>query len=356
MKKLLFTAIGLMLAISVFTQKFDLGEINGASYLICIPDNWTQGLIMYAHGYEEIGEETESLEAELNEFIEIFTSRGFAFAESSYKRQGLVIKDGIEDTEALRSYFEINYGNPELCIITGHSMGGIISLATIERYPSEYDGAMPLCGWLAPVHSLMKHVLDMLVTYDYLFGENNGEIVTGIEHIEPETILNQLEQKSELATLYAEHFRVRVADLPEVIVFGQNVLKESAAWLGGLPVGNTETIYDGFGNNDTTLNREVKRYVADPDAAAYYIQYNTPTGMITDPVLAVHTTYDELLPVDNYRYYEEATQIQGTSHLYTQQYVVSDGHCKFTLEETGQSLDQLLLWIREGKRPAPKYH
>ena len=356
MKKLLVTGICLMLAISGFTQKFDLGEINGASYLICIPDNWNQGLVMYAHGYEEIGEETEAFEAELNEFMEIFTSRGFAFAASAYKRQGLVIKDGIEDTEALRSYFEIKYGDPELCIITGHSMGGIISLASIERYPSEYDGAMPLCGWLAPLHSLMKHVLDMLVSYDYLFGENNGEIVTGEKHIEPETISKLLGQKPELATLFSEHFRVRVSDLPEVIDFGQNMLKETTEWLGGLPVGNTETIYDGFGNENNKLNGKVKRYVADPDAAAYYIQYNTPTGIISDPVLALHTTYDELLPVQNYKYYEAATKIKGTGDLYTQQYVVSDGHCNFTLEETGQAFDQLLKWIIDGVRPVPEYH
>jgi len=346
----------MILAISGFTQKFDMGAINGARYLICIPDNWNGGLIMYAHGYEEIGEEIEVYEAEMNEFIEIFSSRGFAFAESSYKRQGLVIKDGIEDTEALRSYFEIKYGKPKMCIITGHSMGGMISLASIERFPYEYDGAMPLCGWLAPAHSLMKHVLDVLVTYDYLFGENSGEIVTGDDHIEPEVIQKQLEQRPDLASLFAEHFRVRESDLPEVISFGQYTLKESAAWLGGLPVGNTETIYDGFGNKNQRLNREVKRYVADPDAAAYFKQYYTPTGKISDPVLVLHTTYDELLPVENYKYYEAATRLQGTSHLYTQQYVVSDGHCNFTLEETARALDQLLKWIREGVRPAPDYH
>ncbi len=356
MKKLLVTGIGLMLAISGFTQKFELGEINGASYLICIPDNWNQGLVMYAHGYVEIGEEIEAYEAELNEFIELFTSRGFAFAESSYKRQGLVIKDGMEDTEALRSYFEIKYGKPDICLVTGHSMGGMISLATIEKYEVEYDGAMPMCGWLGPVHSLMKQVLDLLVTYDYLFGENNGEIVTGEKHTESETISKQLEQKPELSTLFSEHYRIRVPDLPEVIVFGQNMLKESATWLGGLPVGNTETIYDGFGNKNNELNKEVRRYAADPEAAAYYIQYYTPTGKISDPVLALHTTYDELVPVDNYKYYEAATQIQGTSHLYAQQYVVRDGHCNFKLEETGQALDQLLMWIREGTRPSPVYY
>jgi len=187
MKKLVVTGLGLLMSITGFSQKFDLGEINGASYLICIPDNWNQGLVMYAHGYEEIGEEIEEFEAEVNEFIEIFTSRGFAFAASAYKRQGLVIKEGMEDTEALRSYFEMNYRKPDICLITGHSMGGMITLATIERYPAEYDGALPLCGWLAPVHSLFKNGLDMLVTYDYLFEDNSGFIVNG-EEIEADII------------------------------------------------------------------------------------------------------------------------------------------------------------------------
>ena len=160
-------------------QSFDLSEINSAKYKIYIPANWNRGLVMYAHGYEEIGEESEIISEEVDEFMEIFTSRGFAYAASAYKRQGLVVKDGIEDTEALRAYFEMTYGKPELCLITGHSMGGIISLATIERYPSEYDGALPLCGWLAPLHTLMHFGLEFLVTYDYFFGENKGEIVTG---------------------------------------------------------------------------------------------------------------------------------------------------------------------------------
>ena len=179
MKSLILTAISLLVFLPQpgWSQSFDLGEINSAKYKIYIPENWNRGLVMYAHGYEDIGEESELISEEVDEFMEVFTSRGFAFAASAYKRQGLVIKDGLEDTEALRSYFEMRYGNPELCMITGHSMGGIISLATIEEFPSEYDGALPLCGWLAPVYTLLKHGLDLLLTYDYLFGENDGRII-----------------------------------------------------------------------------------------------------------------------------------------------------------------------------------
>ena len=40
-------------------QTFNLGEINSARYKIYIPEDWNGGLVLYAHGYEEIGEETE---------------------------------------------------------------------------------------------------------------------------------------------------------------------------------------------------------------------------------------------------------------------------------------------------------
>jgi dienelactone hydrolase len=354
MKKISAIVLWLLLPMAGFSQKFDLGTINGANYQICIPENWNHGLVMYAHGYEIIGEETEPFEEEVNEFMEIFTSRGFAFAASAYKRQGLVIKDGIEDTEALRSYFEMNYGSPETCIITGHSMGGIITLATIERYPSEYDGALPLCGWLAPVHTLFKNILDMLVTFDYLFGNNSGELISG-EPVEAQIIQKKLDQKPEMTTLFAEHFKIRKGDLAEMIAFNQYAFIETVGWMGGLPMGNTQTIYSGFGDMDKALNRKVLRYGADPDAELLAIQYHTPTGKIKDPVLALHTTYDQIIPVYNYTYYEEATTLQQTGDLYVQQYVVRDGHCFFSLEETADALDQLLLWIKEGKRPETKY-
>jgi pimeloyl-ACP methyl ester carboxylesterase len=337
------------------SQTYDLGEINSARYKIYIPGDWNGGLVIYAHGYEEIGEEVEGYSREVDDFMEIFTSHGFAYAESAYKRQGLIIKDGIEDSEALRSYFELKYGKPDICIITGHSMGGIISLAMIEKYPAEYDGALPLCGWLSPVYSLIKNGLDMLASYDYLFGKNDGEIVTGADYIDAESIQENLSRKPDLAGLFANRFHVRMDDIADVIAFNQLVLKECTTWLGGLPAGNIQTIYEGFGKYDGALNREILRYAADPGAKEYYINYYTPTGILSDPVLALHTVYDELSPVSNYQYYEQLTEIKRTADYYVQQYVVSDGHCEFTTGEVADAFDQLLKWIWEGQRPGPIY-
>ena len=344
-----------LLPCKAYTQTYDLGEINSARYKIYIPGEWNGGLVLYAHGYEEIGEEVEEYSEEVDDFMEIFTSYGFAFAQSAYKRQGLFIKDGIEDSEALRTYFELKYGKPSICIITGHSMGGIISMALIEQYPAEYDGALPLCGWLSPVYSLIKNGLDMVVTYDYLFGDNDGVIVTGGDYIDAESIQENLSRKPELAALFAERFGVRTDDIAEMIAFNQLVLKECKTWLGGLPAGNIQTIYEGFGKNDGALNREILRYAVDPGAKEYYINYYTPTGILSDPVLALQTVYDEILPVSNYQYYEQLTEIKRTGNYYVQQYVVRDGHCEFTNGEVADAFDQLLKWIREGQRPVPTY-
>lgn len=73
------------------------------------------------------------------------------------------------------------------------------------------------------------------------------------------------------------------------------------------------------------------------------------------PVLALHTLYDELLPVSHYQYYEELTEINGTGDYNVHQYVVSDGHYEFTTPDVADAFDLLLSWIREGQRPEPIY-
>ena len=355
-----------------FAQVLDEGEINGAAFQIRIPENWNKGLVMYAHGYEETDEykfeeeeegyeeedyeEESKEEGEEEEFLDIFTNRGYAVAFSEFRNKGVAIKEGIEDTEALRAYFETKYGKPELCIMTGHSMGGIISIATIENYQNEYQGAMPLCGWLAPTSLLVKRFLDMLVTFDYFFADNSGELITSEELVPYEKIEALIAAgNGDFIKIFSEHFRIKASDLANVIFFGQVTLKETAKNRGGLAIGNLQTIYDGFEFYDDQINQIVNRYPADPYTKGYFINYNTTTGKISDPVMAVHTTYDELIPASNYDIYEQLTNYQNTSHLYQQRYVVRDGHCNFTNEEIGLIFDQLVDWIKTGEKPELKY-
>ena len=56
---------------------------------------------------------------------EFYISQGFAWAASSYSRNGYVIDEAIEETDALRSEFNSLTGQdtPTGTIITGFSMG-----------------------------------------------------------------------------------------------------------------------------------------------------------------------------------------------------------------------------------------
>jgi pimeloyl-ACP methyl ester carboxylesterase len=331
-------------------QQFDIGEINGAKYRIYIPENWNKGLVIYCHGYEEIGEEIDPLTAELDDFVKIFSDKGFAFAESSYRKQGLIIKEGIEDTEALRQYFENTYEKTELNVIVGHSMGGMITLATIEKFHHLYEGALPLCGWLSPASSLIKRGLDMLAIYDYLFEDNNSGIINQLKYIDEEDIDKNLKKNLALAESFSKKFKIKRSDLAEMLSFQQIVLHESMRWLNGLPSGNEQTIYDGFGELNDEINKNILRYKPNFSAQEYYINNYTPTGVIYDPVLAIHNLYDALLPIYNYEYYNELTKIRSTNELYKQVYVSTEGHCEFSIKEISDYFNELINWVRTNKK------
>src|SRR4029453_12899971 len=91
----------------------ETGTINGAPFYIEIPKAWNKGLVLYAHGYTVAGGQPPAMASPgMRGLIDVFVSRGFAFAASSYSRQGWAVKEGIEDTEALRRYFASKYGPP----------------------------------------------------------------------------------------------------------------------------------------------------------------------------------------------------------------------------------------------------
>ena len=152
-------------------NRAETGAINGASFYIEVPAQWNKGLVMYTHGYTIAGSRPPAPDSgRMKAFRDVFLSRGFAFAASDYSVQGWAVKEAIEDTEALRRYFVSTYGAPSETYITGHSMGGHITMAIVERYPEVYQGAMPMCGPLgAAVDFLNTGVFDMLVTFEALF-------------------------------------------------------------------------------------------------------------------------------------------------------------------------------------------
>jgi pimeloyl-ACP methyl ester carboxylesterase len=332
--------------------KVESGAINGAAFRIELPGDWNKGLVMYAHGYRMVGDRAWNPDAGQAKLLrDVFLSRGFAFAESGYSADGWAVKEGIEDTEALRRYFVAKYGKPSETYITGHSMGGHITIATIERYPEAYQGAMPMCGPLGPaVDFLNNGLFDMLVTFEALFPNTIGSpyepsLATAAK------VKAAITAQPERAARYAQRFSRPVSDLPGVLAFFQAIAAEIKQRAGGEPFDNRNRIYTGFGD-DAALNRTVKRYTADPAAREYVREYATPTGRTADPVLAIHTTTDPLVLGTDVSAYEVPAALAGTSDRFVARFVEARGHCNFTAAQTGTAFDALLAWARDGKRPA----
>jgi len=334
------------------TGTVETGSINGAPFHIEVPVNWNKALVMYAHGYTVAGSKPPDPDGpRMKAFREVFTSRGFAFAQSGYSAQGWAVKEGVEDTEALRRHFVSKYGKPSESYMIGHSMGGHISVATIERYPEAYQGAMPMCGPLgAALDFLNNGLFDMVVTFEALFPD------TIPSPYQPgagtaEKVKAALAAQPDKAAIYARHFGRSIDQLPLVLSFFHTILGELKQRAGGEPFDNRNRIYSGFGD-DAALNRTVKRFTADPAAREYVRQYASPTGRISDPVLTIHTTVDPLVLGNDVTAYEVTTALAGTSDRFVARFVEANGHCNFTSAQAGTAFDALLVWAREGKRPA----
>ena len=122
--------------------------------------------------------------------------------------------------------------------------------------------------------------------------------------------------------------------------------------LHGSPFDNADLIYVGSGD-DYALNDGVRRYRADPKAAAWLSRWYTPSGRLQVPMLELHDTADPLVPAGGVFEYALLVQRAGYSGHFLQQYVNREGHCVFTPREIGRAFDELTDWVDHGRKPAP---
>lgn len=330
------------------------GSLAGAPFRIDIPQNWNGSLVMYAHGYNVAGYNPPFQV----DFAQTAGALGFAVAQSRYSRQGWAAREGILETEALRKYFAEKYGTTSPTIIAGHSQGGAITYGTIERYPEVYDGALPFCA-VGPsaLEFFKERVFDMRVLFDHYFPGLPGSAVVFPEGTETISrykpiIADMIAKDPEKAAAFARLTSLSSTDsIPEVIALWSEMLREFGERTGGNPFDNTDTLYAGSAD-DAALNRQIGRFAADEKAEAYLREWVTLNGDISDPVLAVHTLVDDLIPPAFANQYAALTARKGTSQRYVQRWVDRNGHCAFNPGETKEALRLLAEWIKSGKAPA----
>jgi len=335
--------------------RMETGEINGAKFRIDIPENWNGGLVMYCHGYspKPVSYDNPKMAPQLMPF----TDAGYAVAQSGYAAGGWAIQEAVVDTENLRRYFLKKYGAVKETYITGHSMGGFLTMVLMETQPATYDAGLPLCGPLAsPTFFMSRGAFDGRVVFDYYFpGRLPDPSKVPVDFENTPDVQKRVLEALEAAPDKAEILRRRDGfknnkDLAGVITFVTYIAKELQQRSGGNPFDNRNTIYGGT-PDDNALNAGVRRYASDPKAATYIRTYYTPTGRVTKPMLAVHTSYDPLVPTWIPNTYTALAEQAGLGVNFVQQYVKHDGHCVILPNEIAKAFSQLREWKSSGVRP-----
>lgn len=343
-------------------RTIEVGTLAGTPYRIDIPAGWNHSLVVFYHGYSELPA-TFKTTTGLNEVTAPIVDRGFAVAQSAYSAPGWALAEALPETEALRQYFLRKYGKPTETFVTGVSMGGALTVATIEQNPKPYAGALDLCGAVGPSYEEFQRRFAWRAAFDFYFPGLMPPLVPApLEYRETEALRAKigaaLKAKPAAATEMRDLTGLHTdADLTHLMSYITFFLMDMQRRAGGNPFDNRNYLYAGTNlassASDEELNDGVKRYAADETARRYLVAHYSPTGRVTRPTLALHTSYDPLLPGTTLAIYTHQVEAAGFGENFVQQYVHRDGHCAFSPKQVGQSFDELLDWVHTGRRPKP---
>lgn len=338
----------------------EVGTIDGVPYRIDLPNNWNHNLVVYYHGYSHspLHYKPDAPEtAKLRGIIH----KGYAVVQSAYSQTGWAVQWGYSDTEKLRKYFVKKMGQPKETYVAGESMGGALTMMTIEKNPKPYTGALNLCGAVGSTYSNLQRRFTLRAAFDYYFPNLLPSLpVIPANFVETEALRQKVFAALNAKPAGAEAMR-RLTDLhtnaevARMMVYFTFVLADIQHKAGGNPFDNRDTIYMNTSDDpktDYALNDGVSRFGADARARKYVLDYYEGTGHVTRPTVALHTVYDPVIPTSRLTPYLELVTKTGHGGNYVQQYVHREGHCNMTPDEVTRAFDELVNWVHTNRPPA----
>lgn len=402
---LMFLTFFLLLCVAASAQVTSVpcGPLpDGATCLIEVPTPWNGTLLLYSHGYVTPGSSNPARDVGDPGTRLFLLANGFALAGSSYAHTGWAIQEALLDQIAVLDIFKAQVGTPTRTIAWGHSLGGIITAGLIQRNPSRFDAALPMCGVLSGGVATWNQALDSAFAFKTFF--NAGGPLQVVHITNPPANLLLAEQLLAAANATPQG-RARLAlanalgDLPgwfnpaspepapddfeaqaaNQFLWAQQVdfpfifalRAELEFRAGGNPSWNTGVDYRrqlehsvnaaevralyaeaGLSLDDDldTLNNAA-RIAADSNAVDYLEQNIIFDGDLSFPVLTLHTSGDGLVSNQNESAYRDVVDEAGNQALLRQIFVHRAGHCTFTPAETVTALGNLLARLDTGLWP-----
>ncbi|PWU51205.1 hypothetical protein DLJ46_05450 [Micromonospora globispora] len=349
------------------------GVHEHAGYIVEVPARWNGELVMWTHGYRG---QTTVLSPEPPAFglRQRMLEQGYAWASSSYDRNGYDIRSGVLSTRALADLFSDTVERPKRVLMAGVSMGGHIIGRSLEQYPDYYDGALPMCGVLGD-HELFDFFLDYNLVAQALAGVrayptppdylSNAvpriQVALGLAGLKPTgpDTTNELGKQLRAITINRSGGPRPGADAAFAVwkdfLFAISTTSggDSPAQRPGQLATNLLTHYEP--NSPVDVNATVQRVAPEnlwERLSPTLTEVPRISGRPTAPVLTLHDLGDLFVPFSMEQAYARDAAWHGESRLVVQRAIRAANHCEFSPAEAGAAWDDLTSWVRTGVRPA----
>lgn len=346
---------------------------SGSIYRICMPDpgDYNGKVVLWAHGFQDAGTPVQIPEDQLHigniSIPALVNSLGYGFATNSYSKTGLAVRQGMADLIDLVDIYVKQQGTPAKAFLTGASEGGLITALLLEEHPEIFDGGLAACGPVGDFRFEIDYFGNGRAAFEYFFpglipgdpfhpsptlsaewesfySENVKPIVLAPEN---RHTLDQLVRVARLPFDPADYLDTVELSVHDMLRYAVVNLTDAAQTLDGFPFDNTRHVYTGS-DNDILLNRLIPRVSADPAALQEMKAHYDTSGMLTNPVITIHTSRDQQVPYLHEVLYNVKTIRTGallTRHLNIP--INRYEHCNFTPGETLFAFSVMLAYVRE---------
>jgi len=348
------------------------GSTGDAFFRIVVPTVWNGDLVIYNHGFS-LAPPTPV--TDLGPLAPLQLAEGYAVAASSYSQLGWALFETRKDNVALFSTFKANFGAPNRTLVTGASLGGLVTAQALELAKlGTQAGSFPFCGALAGSRN-WDGALDLRLLYDNVCKDVPGAAIPGGATGLPAPgfpgfpfTQTQLALAVNACTgiLAPPAFRTpdqaaRLAKILSVTTIPESFLLTDMGFAtfamsnltfdpdkldGKLGTGNLFVDYP-----DPVVNATIKRVFPHPLAALKLFLFHTPLfdAPAGSKVISMHTDKDGLVVVEQERSYDK---VLSSAKLTTAIVVeAAPTHCGFTQGELVAGWESLRGWVGTGVKP-----
>ncbi|MEU5309583.1 alpha/beta hydrolase [Streptomyces sp. NPDC021562] len=365
---------------------------DGATWTADVPEHWNGTLLLFSHGFGPTVARDAPTDAVRTELL----AEGYALAGSSYDPHGSMwaLNSAERDQFATLDAVTAKIGEPRRTIAVGQSMGGLVNAQLARDGAGRLDGALGLCGLVAGATDLDNYQLDAEYTIARLllpaqdvplvrFGSADEAAATANRLTAAVTAAQGTPQgraRIALAAAFlnlpawspgktrpagtdwagqeAQQYDWFAQGILAFVEGGRYAVEQSVggdnSWNRGVDYARllagsahapqVRALYRAAGlslDGDLRTLTEGAHYDADP-AAVRTAQRTSSAGQgLGVPLLDVHTTADNLVPVEQENRFAARVRAAGDGALLRQAYVERQGHCAFTTAETVAALHAL---------------